>query len=224
MINSIFAVNIENFGLIFEEGLRLVDPVVQQDVLRFKFEKDRHRKLASVLLLRLLVKKILGLSEFTVSKNAYGKPFLKDYSDFHFNLSHSGDWVVGVVSDRPVGIDIEQIRQMKNSMDVAKRFFSEKEYAFLVETEEKSRVDLFYDIWTKKESLIKAVGKGLSISLKTFTVPFKDTVGTVNYNGIDWSVRSLVFDDKSYKLSLSSFSRIWVDERVNEIPQSELVK
>ena len=223
MKNSIFAVNIKNFAETFKEGLRLIVPAAQQDVMRFKFEKDRHRKLVSALLLRLFVKNFLNLSEYSVSKNKYGKPYLNDYPNFHFNLSHSGNWVVGAVSDKPLGIDIEQIHQINDFMDIAKRFFSEKEYTFLVECEEKSKIALFYDIWTKKESLIKAVGKGLSIPLRSFTVPF-NTTGIVDYNGAEWNVISPVFNDESYKISLCFSPIKQAYAEVKNIVQNELVK
>jgi 4'-phosphopantetheinyl transferase len=223
-MNFIFAVNIENFSEVFKEGLHLVLPLIQQDVLRFKFEKDRHRKLVSVLLLRFLIKNFLNLYTYNVSTNAFGKPYLKSHPGFQFNLSHSGNWVVAAISDKPLGIDVEQISVLNDFMDIAKRFYSEKEYAFLIECEEKIRLSLFYDIWTKKESLIKAIGKGLSIPLKSFTVPFVSN-GSVDYKGNNWSLCSLAFNDKDYKVSICFFSEqqffapfknITLDELVNK--------
>ena len=54
-------------------------------------------------------------------------------------------------------------------MSVAKRFYTEEEYAFLQGIPlEEARVQAFYKLWTLKESYIKAVGKGLRISLRAF--------------------------------------------------------
>ena len=222
-MNSIFAVNIEKFAVQFDAGLCLVKPEIQQDILRFKQEKDRHRKLVSSLLLRFFLKNFLNLSEYSVSKNKYGKPYLKAYPDFHFNMSHSGNWVVGSVSDKPLGIDIERISTFHDFMGIAKRFYSEKEYAFLLEHDEKLRLEIFYDIWTKKESLIKAVGKGLSIPLKSFTVPIKSD-GLIEYNGVCWSVYIPEFWDEHYKISIcfSSDKRLFAP--VKYFALNELVK
>jgi 4'-phosphopantetheinyl transferase len=252
--NTIFAVNIENLAELFDDGLCLIKPAMQQDVLRFRQKKDKHRKLVSSLLLRFLIKNFLNLPEYNLSIDSFGKPHLQYYPDFQFNMSHSGDWVVGAVSDKPLGIDIELIRELndfiqdptdcskldqqilshseqksfrnKNRfayMDIAKRFYSEKEYAFLMKCEEKSRLVMFYDIWTKKESLIKAVGKGLSIPLKSFTVPL-ESHGRVLYKGNVWRVHSLVFDDKCYKMSLCLLSTRQLFSSVRYVALNELIK
>jgi len=199
--NSIFAVNIENFSKKFNEGLLLVASAMQKDILRFKFEKDRHRKLISALLLRYMVKNFLHISNYSVSTNSHGKPSIDNYLDFQFNISHSGNRVVAAVSDKPLGIDIELISDLDDFMDIAKRFYSAEEYLFLLECEESSRLDLFYSIWTKKESLIKAVGKGLSLPLNSFTVPFKPD-GLIENNGKCWSLFIPEIGDDHYKISI----------------------
>jgi len=107
-----------------------------------------------------------------ISKNAYGKPYLTNKRNFHFNISHSGKWVVCAVGERPVGIDIEFIDQinLETAEKIAERFFSDEEYEDLFTREEKDILAYFYEIWTLKESFIKAIGKGLTIPLNSFTV------------------------------------------------------
>ena len=221
MKNSIFAVNIENFAGHFKDGLSLVEPAIQQDILRFRQEKDRHRKLISSLLLRFFVRNFLNLSKYCVSKNKFGKPYLQDYPDFHFNLSHSGNWVIGAVSDTPLGVDVEKVSTFHDYMGIAKRFYSEKEYSFLLGHDEKSRIEIFYDIWTKKESLIKAVGDGLSIPLKSFNVPL-NADGMIKYNEVEWNVSTPAFNDEHYKLAICFSSNEAVT--VKYIIVNELVK
>lgn len=95
---------------------------------------------------------------FTYGK--YGKPKLKDHEDIHFNLSHSGRYVICAAGEVPVGIDIQ--KNTGNKEAVAKRFFSEREYASIAECRDKKEAErLFYRYWTLKESFIKAIGTGI---------------------------------------------------------------
>jgi phosphopantetheinyl transferase len=88
----------------------------------------------------------------------------------HFNISHSGGHVVCAVCDEPVGIDVEVVKPI--DMNIANRFFSEdeRERIFSGPEDERGRLGLFYDVWTRKESFIKMTGEGLSRPLKAFSV------------------------------------------------------
>ena len=55
------------------------------------------------------------------------KPFLPEQPDCHFNLAHSGEWVVCAVSAAPVGVDIEEIRPL--DLAVAETVFAPGELA-----------------------------------------------------------------------------------------------
>ena len=84
----------------------------------------------------------------------------------NFNNTHSGNWVMSCVSDKFVGIDVEEIKNI--DIKIANRFFHVDEYRIIMEAENRKKI--FYDFWTKKESFIKAVGCGLSMSLGSFCV------------------------------------------------------
>lgn len=62
---------------------------------------------------------------FQIGYGENGKPFLLDYKEVHYNLSHSGDWILCAVSDQPVGIDIQQKSSMRRGL--CDRVFSEEE-------------------------------------------------------------------------------------------------
>lgn len=97
-----------------------------------------------------------------------GKPYLPALRDVHFSLSHSGGWVVCALSDRPVGVDIEQ--RTPGRRDVAGRFFHEDEVRYLNSLPEKQREDSFYAFWVLKEAFVKATGRGLALPLRTFCI------------------------------------------------------
>ena len=98
----------------------------------------------------------------TLKQEPGGKPF---WEGIHFNLSHSGPWVVLAVGDSPVGVDVEAFRQSRNGTAVAKRRFTPEEQAFVGSDQER-----FLRIWTAKESLVKRTGEGLRRPLNSFSV------------------------------------------------------
>lgn len=101
----------------------------------------------------------------------HGKPFLANTSShLKFNVSHSHDMAVFALTiDKEIGIDIEKMEaSFKES--VAKRFFSPDEYLSLMQLNDSDRVTAFYKIWSRKEALIKVLGKGLYTPLDSFDV------------------------------------------------------
>ncbi|MDR1439251.1 MAG: 4'-phosphopantetheinyl transferase superfamily protein [Clostridiales bacterium] len=101
----------------------------------------------------------------------------------HFNISHSGRHVVCALCSSPVGIDVETVKPI--GMNIAKRFFSadERERLFLEPEGGRGRLELFYSIWTRKESFVKMTGKGLAYPLGDFSVfgGRPDGYGAVRY-------------------------------------------
>lgn len=99
----------------------------------------------------------------------YGKPYLQDYPDIHFNLSHSGRYVICAIGSCELGIDIQQ--SGSPHLKAAKRFFCENEYNWIINhTDNESIKSAFYRIWTLKESFVKTVGSGMNISFDKFEV------------------------------------------------------
>lgn len=133
---------------------------------RYHFEADKFRSLYASVLLHFALKKHHSVNEkeLKIVKNEYGKPSLQEYPDIHFNVSHSGDWVICAVSDFAVGVDVEVTRE--HDMQIAKRFYAESEYESLLASRQPS--DLFVTYWTLKESYVKAEGKGMSIPFHSF--------------------------------------------------------
>ncbi len=117
---------------------------------------------AKALLFEIL-RKEFNLSAFTVVCDENGKPYIKN-SPLHFNLSHSGDYVLCLCGTEKVGCDIQTKCEYKEK--VAKRFFTEREYEFLCKSEEKE-LD-FTRIWTMKESILKYHGDGISGGLDSY--------------------------------------------------------
>lgn len=88
-----------------------------------------------------------------------GKPMLADSNDIYFSLSHAGDYAICVVANTPVGIDIEGKRKVNDN--VIKKWFSKDEKNWINENLEEKQ-ERFFRLWTAKESVSKATGKGLT--------------------------------------------------------------
>ncbi len=136
----------------------------------FKFPIDKQRSLIGDLIVRRFYAKELNINPFILEfeYNEHEKPSLKNFPKAHFNISHSGDFVVVAFSDCSVGIDIE--KNKGNRLAVAKRFFAKEELNDLFTYPEGvKQIEYFYQLWTLKESYMKAIGKGISMSLSSFS-------------------------------------------------------
>lgn len=142
--------------------LELVGTERRKKVIRYRMPDDRKRSLAA----GLIIRKILNenrVSEDSLKYSENGKPFA---DNLFFNVSHAGDYVVGVFSDREVGCDIEKI--VDAPLGVSDRFFHLKEAEYIRSAEDKNRA--FFTLWTLKESYMKMTGRGMSLPLDSFEV------------------------------------------------------
>jgi 4'-phosphopantetheinyl transferase len=109
------------------------------------------------------------------AENAFGKPHILGHPLLNFSLSHSGDQAALAIREgSPVGIDIEHVRALEHR-DIALRYFRANEAAWIERrpTEEEQR-RAFFQTWTLKEAMAKAVGKGMSLSFSDFEVSAAD--------------------------------------------------
>ena len=143
-----------------------------QRAAKFVFPRDRNRFILSHGHVRLILARYLGCDpdQLNFSTNEYGKPELQGHS-LEFNLSHSGDFALLAVSHHhKVGIDVERVRQDTELENLARRFFSGREYSELMAIPQDQRSAAFFRCWTLKEAYIKAQGLGLSLPLDSFDV------------------------------------------------------
>lgn len=130
--------------------------------MSYKFDIDRFLCAKSFLMLEDLMGKEYGICrcpEFSYGAN--GKPFFSDFPHIHFNLSHCRRGIACVVSNHPVGIDIEEIQYDDL---LAQRVLNSNEY---METKSSTNPsEKFIEFWTKKESCLKLTGQGLVDDVK----------------------------------------------------------
>ena len=212
--------NIEE--VVFRHVLSVISKKKQQQIQRFKRYEDAQRSFIGELLVRYIIctKYQLTNQDLTFLENSYGKPILDCPLEIHFNISHSCEWVVCAISSQEIGIDIEKMEPI--NISIAKKFFNVEEYQFLLMQKEAERVPSFYQIWCAKESYVKAIGVGLSISLDAFTIGIVDDA-IVLKNGIDsidYYLKEL-YIDLNYKLIVCSKIR-QSEEKVEVLPLQQV--
>ncbi|MGI6188059.1 4'-phosphopantetheinyl transferase superfamily protein [Brevibacillus sp. MCWH] len=144
----------------------------RQKIARFVRKEDAYRSLLGEVLVRSTLSEHTGVRPDALQfvYNPYGKPFLQNTPDVGFNLSHSGNWIAMIWGDSSCcpGIDVERIVRM--DLHIAEHLFTPQENRMLASKTGDARLEYFYRVWTLKESYVKAVGKGLSIPLDSFSV------------------------------------------------------
>ncbi|MEP0264432.1 4'-phosphopantetheinyl transferase superfamily protein [Dokdonia sp.] len=167
--------------------LEFLPQKLKQEVLKYRRWDDRYNCLFGKLMIYMGAY-IFGYDSFEfekILKDSYGKPYMIN-SNFNFNISHSGNTVVCVFSKQEIGIDIEEINEIE--YDLFENVFSTQELAEIQD----NGLDKFYEFWTKKESVIKAIGKGMSIPLTEIKI---DKEGTT-YENDTWYTKTFKMDNK----------------------------
>ena len=118
--------------------------------------------------------------------NENGKPFFKN-NNIYFNISHSHEYVITVISENEIGIDIEKIRKI--NINTINKFTTSSEKKYILSSKEEIE-KRFFLLYTLKEAYIKLYGKRITDLLtvefiidenNNITCSDKDiTCGTIN--------------------------------------------
>ncbi|AKA18306.1 4'-phosphopantetheinyl transferase superfamily protein [Aeromonas hydrophila] len=126
--------------------------------------------------------------------NPHGKPTLRD-GRWQFNLSHSGDWLaIALCAAGPLGVDIEMGQRRRQILPLARRFYAQSEYEWLLALPEAEQESAFYRLWSRKEAVLKAHGAGIAAGLdKVCFVPqqawrLDNQLDEQDYQVQDWPI------------------------------------
>ena len=147
----------QNKGLLESVGVER-----RKEILRYYRPKDRKRSLGAGIIIEQILKEN-GLSEDHLKYSENGKPVA---DNLFFNVSHAGDYVVGVSSDCDVGCDIEKI--IDAPIEIAEHYFNQSEIEYIKSESDKNKA--FFTLWTLKESYMKMTGMGMSLPLDSFEI------------------------------------------------------
>jgi 4'-phosphopantetheinyl transferase len=143
---------------------------------RFRTGQLRDRFIAARGLLRTVLSRYLGTApaDMQFEYQPHGKPVLAPSAaqpGLGFNISHShGLLLMAVAADLTLGIDVEQVRPMRDLAGLVERFFATEERQQWNGLREADRLLAFFYGWTRKEAWLKATGSGLSFPLDEFCV------------------------------------------------------
>jgi 4'-phosphopantetheinyl transferase len=148
---------------------------------RYRVQAARQQFIATRALLRILLSQYLQQDPKSIEfcYSTHGKPELSMPSaKLHFNISHSKGIVLFAVSQgQPVGVDLEQIDSATKVAAIARRVFSTQEQAEINRLPPLEQRAKFFQLWTRKEALIKLFGDRLFPGLKTYEVSAKVASG-----------------------------------------------
>ncbi|UZQ54909.1 4'-phosphopantetheinyl transferase superfamily protein [Trichothermofontia sichuanensis B231] len=137
----------------------------QQRAHQFVQAIDRQRFIISHGTLRQILGEYLGIppEQVPLQATALGKPYVAGMP-IAFNLSHAGQWAaIAVTTGMPVGIDIEAFRPIANLVSLGRHVFSPAERAAFTAIPAADQLSAFFQLWTRKEALLKAIGQGLHL-------------------------------------------------------------
>ena len=172
--------------------LSILSEEFRRDVYKYRRWQDKYNCLLGKLMVYMGYQIFCGdqLEFDRFLKNPYGKPYIYDTS-LNFNISHSGNTVVCIFSKQAIGIDIEEVKEIEYTL--FDNVFSKVE----MEQIQKQGLLKFYEYWTKKEAVIKAIGKGMSIPLEEIKI--NDASGS--FKEVVWYTKSYCNDNIYYSIA-----------------------
>lgn len=155
----LYGADIRALGAMGDAAFARLPLARRQKAMRFVQRDDRLRCAAAGLLLRC----VLGIAEEEpLACNAFGKPYAPGHPPF--NLAHGGNYTVLAVGKTPVGADVEPVAEYND--ELAQQVLLPDEAAW-VSAAPRERFAL---LWTRKESVMKALGLGLGLPPQSFSV------------------------------------------------------
>jgi 4'-phosphopantetheinyl transferase len=173
----------------------------QQQAKKFIQIKHQNRFIIIHGILRKIVSNYLSIyldiapNKINFITNKFGKPSLSSHEALNFNISHSNDIaLLAFTKNNNIGIDVEYNKKNIEILEIANKFFTPKEANNINNLPIKLQLEHFFTYWTFKEAFIKAIGKGLSYSLKNFSIDIdnlKIHTDDPEYKNFNWSLLKL---------------------------------
>jgi 4'-phosphopantetheinyl transferase len=141
--------------------IAFLSPFEKNRANRYHFSNDKNRFIICRTVLKFLLAKQTGLdvNEIVLDKYSDKKPYLPSHPSVFFNVTHAGDCAVIAIAKEPVGVDIEYVNKDFDYNEILSGIFNKSEIHEVFNSNNKQRT--FYKLWTRKEAIVKATGKGI---------------------------------------------------------------
>ena len=147
-----------------EAALKEISEQRREQAMRFKHEQGQRLCVLAYLLLKKGLCEEYGITDNPVFEyNEHGKPSIIGHPEIYFNFSHCKEAVACAISDKPVGVDVESIREYK---DCLVHYTMNEDEIREIESSEHPDV-AFIRLWTMKEATLKLLGIGISKDMKS---------------------------------------------------------
>ncbi len=180
-------INTQNFD-IAKQYIEILSDLELEKMYKFKFIEDYSLYLVSHVAMRLLISKYSNIKakEIIYQYGENGKPWVSE--DLQFNLSHAHKKALIGFYRKDIGVDIEYKKEIEGYCGIGDLVFTEKEKEYMNAGNKKDR---FYELWTRKEAIIKVIGVGLTDEVKDLSVGTKEQF----YKGNQiWQIKKIKSD------------------------------
>lgn len=181
---------------------KVAEHLREDEIHVWRMAYDHHRGRAPF---QAILAAYLGLAadEVALEAGEFGRPRLAgaNAGALHFNWSHSGDQALCAVA-RGVepGVDLERLRPRPRALEIAQRYFSHEETAALAALAPERRDAAFLQLWTAKEAVLKATGRGLAFGLHRLGIADEEERLALRFlDGelpAQWQLHRLALDDQ----------------------------
>jgi 4'-phosphopantetheinyl transferase len=223
---EIYKIKLSNYQELASSTLTVLSDSERSRAKRYHFVKDKNRFIICRTLLKFLLAEHIGLEvdKVLIDLDSNKKPYLSSHSSVFFNVSHSGDYAVIAIAKCPVGVDVEYVNKDFDYEEILPTIFNELEMDEIRLNKEKHLT--FYKFWTRKEAIVKAIGKGIDNDILNIPVTdgFHSVPSTLMGNHDNFNVFSFKLNN-DYMCALG-YSKDVHFERISfsPLPTSDEIK
>ena len=165
-MTQVYVWNISQTRLTDDDLPSSVSAEEHERIRRINLKNERKRKIGARVLLHTILQRIYNISHPDFQRDAWGSPFLSNYPELSCGISHSGDYVMCGIDTihKGIGVGVDIEKKIIHGWQNFRPALAPSEIRQLQETQMPLQMERFTFLWVCKESYLKALGVGLSIS------------------------------------------------------------
>ncbi|MFD2917701.1 4'-phosphopantetheinyl transferase family protein [Psychroserpens luteus] len=159
---KLFKLKLSSYYNLVPEFIKYLSIAELERAQKYHFEKDSNQFIICRTLLKFILAKYtnLNVSKIDIKLDPNKKPYLNLKESVYFNISHAEDFAIITLSNKAIGIDLEYLNRDFDFSEILSDIFNTLEIETVLNA--KNKTQAFYNFWTRKESIVKATGQGIS--------------------------------------------------------------